>query len=246
MAKKSKQSTVEAEIHDIQEEARDDFDLSKRLAGRAERKKTITVYSDADAGDELGYADEEEEMFGIKTGRRARSGLLGELDALQAEGEALAKLFETNAELEIDNDDEDLARAQAIPGEIKALKARIEKLRKQLKETSFEFTLHTLPEIIQDAVKRETRDALKIKGKGIPDARQEEYNREFVAQMLVKSTERWVDLETGEEHSSLSLERARSFKRYLPRGQFDRLDEAMVKLSFQAAIANSATDNADF
>lgn len=248
MAKKKNDQTasVESEIATIQEEARDDFDLSARLSGRAERKKTVPVYSDAEAGEILGYAVDQADGFGIRSGLRIREGLLGELDALEGEGTTLARLIEKNAEAGVETADVDLERAQAIPGEIKSLQAQIAKVRKRLKETSFDFTLRYLPEIIEKSVQRESRKALKIKGKGIPDAMEDEYKREYTAQMLAKSTEKWFDHETGEEHTSLSLEKARSFQRFLPPGQFARLDEAMVKLTFQAAIANSATDDADF
>lgn len=247
MGKKDKAtSAIEQEINEIREEARDDFDLSRRLAGRAKREKPITVYSDAEAGEQLGYAVDEEELGGIKTGRRAREGVLGKLDALKEEGKQLAKQIEANAEMELESDPADLERAQAIPAEMAKLQAKADKLRERLKETSFTFTLQSLPEVIEKAVKRETRDALKIEGKGIPGARQEEYEREYEAQMLAKSTVRWTDHETGDQHEGLTIERARSFRRFLPRGQFDRLDRAIANLSFARVIANSATDDADF
>lgn len=237
---------LDAEFAEIQDQARNDYELADRLANRSRRRKKVTIYSDAEAGEELGFAVDEIEEWGVKTGRRIRRGAVGKLDALQAEGEVLLKRIEDYTENEQEVPAADAERAKQIQKESTALKRKITALKKRLDETSYVFNLQSLPEIITRDMKRQTRATLNIKGKGVPENLKEEYELEQVVQNLVASTESWTDIESGETHSKLSLPRARSFRDFLPTGQFPRLERAMVELSYEAVIAHSATDNADF
>lgn len=241
MGSKNKTTDLDAEILEIQEEARSTFSLRDRLVSKNSRRKTTTVYTDAEAGEELGYAVDEEYQ-GIKSGRRLRRGLIGDLDALEEEGKVLLKRMNASDEV----DDKDTARAREISTETKTLRSKISAAKKRLKGSSIDFTLHTLPKPITKGVKHQTRSHLKIKGKGIPEALVEDYNEEYSARMLAASTEEWTDHETGETHERLTVEQARDLFNYLPEGQFSRLDETMLTLSFEAAIANAGTDSADF
>ena len=246
MGKKNKDNDLAAEFEEIQEEARSGFSLRDRLAGTSGLRETVTIYTDAAAGKELGHASDEDFGNGLKTGRRVRAGLVGELDALQEEGEALAKQIDAYNEADIEVPDEDAARAAEISAEMKRVRAAIASVTKRLKASSMEFTLHTLPKAIIKDVKRKSRESLGLKAKGIPEARMEEYETEYTAQMLVASTESWVDNQSGESYTKLTVEQARDLEGYLPVGQFDHLDRAMVELSIKAAIGNVATDSADF
>lgn len=241
MGSKKKTTDLDAEIRDIQSEARSSFSLRERLVNKNSRRKTKTVYTDAEAGEELGYAVDEEYQ-GIKSGRRLRRGLVGELDALEEEGKALLKAIDAAEEPSAADTD----RAREISAETKRIRAEITAVKKRLKGSSMDFTLHTLPKPIIKGVKHQTRSHLKIKGKGVPEALLEDYNEEYSAQMLAASTESWIDHETGETHDQLTVDQARELFNYLPEGQFSRLDQAMLDLSFEATIANAGTDSADF
>lgn len=247
MGKKNKDTSIEEELESIQNEARSGFSLRDRLAGRNNRRETVTVYTDAVAGDKLGYAfDQLIPQTEVKTGHRIRKGLAGELDAIQEEGERLSAHIAALEENDTEVPEEDTQRAAEIGTEIKRLKAEIAKVTKTLNDSSLVFTLHTLPDAILKDVRRKTKLSLGIKGKGIPEARKEEWEEEYTVQLLASSVESWEDKETGETHSALTVDQAKDLQGYLPVGQFQRLDSAMVKLSFEAAIGNVGTDSADF
>ncbi|WP_217182695.1 hypothetical protein [Streptomyces sp. AC495_CC817] len=246
MGKKKISSDLQAEITAIQEEAREGYDFRARLAGANNRRKTITVYTDAAAGDKLGYAIDAVLPGGIKTGERLRKGLVGKLDALAIEGDALLKRFDALEEAGAEIPDVDNDRVKEITAERAKLTKQIDALKERLKGTGIEFHLISLPKMIQKKVKRETRQALGLKAKGIPESRQEEYDDEYTARILSASVEKWTDHENGETSSSLSVQQAKDLEDFLPEGQFPRLDRACVELTFEAAIADGSVDDADF
>lgn len=223
------------DIEEIQNEARKGYDLRARLAESNSRTKTVTVYTDANLGAELGYATDEEVYAGIKSGRRIRKGLIGELDALKEQAAAL----EGDEGATQDDVDEIHKRAKSIG-------AKIAKVRKEMEQTAFVFTLRSVPEAVIKDCRRKARKSLGIKGKGIPEGREEEYADEYTFHMLAASVQSWEDKKTGDTFDAVTVDQARDLQGFLPRGQFQRLDEAMVELSLEVAIANSAVDDADF
>lgn len=228
-AKKDKIETIEAE-------AREGYSLFARLAESNNRTKTVTVYTDPALGVELGYAVDGED-FGIKTGQRVRKGLIGEMDELRERG-ALVVAHGTDEEVE--------AVSAEIAEAKKSLVAKIKKLQKEMQKTSLVFTLQSVPEIVIKDARRKARKALGIKGKGIPEGRQEEYNDEYTCQMLAASVLSWEDKKVGKKFDSLSVEEAHNLQNFLPRGQFPVLDATMVELSLEVSIANAAVDDVDF
>lgn len=246
MGKKNKETAVPAEIVEIQDEAREDYELRMRMSGLSTRRKKLTIYTDASAGEELGYAEDEGDGYGLKTGRRLRKGLVGDLDALEAEGKVLLERIEAYTAAEAEIPEKDVTRSTEIQAEMAELKSKIESVKERLKATSHIFKLHSLPEIIKRDIKRKTREELGIKGKGIPEARQEDYDLEYGVQHFIAAVESWTDVEKGEAHTELPLTRARIFRDYLPEGQYPRIERALLELSYEVAIGNAATDDADF
>jgi len=224
------------DIDDIQAEAREGYSLFERLSNSNHRTKTVTVYTNTALGAELGYAADEDD-FGIKTGRRVRKGLIGELDELR---ERAALIAETGSEEEAE------AAIVEIEAAKKRLQSKVKKIQKQLRDEALVFTLQSVPELAIKDSRRKARKALGIKGKGIPESRQDEYNDEYTCQMLAASVLSWEDKKVGKKFSSLNVEEARNLKNLLPRGQFPLLDAAMVELSLEIAIANQAVDDVDF
>lgn len=227
------------EFDEIQDEARKEFSLRDRLAGISQRRATVTVYTDAATGALLGVAEDEKDQFDLKTGRRTRRGLLGEMDALiESTENAIATI----------KDDPDAVKAAtaALDKEQAALTRKITAAQKKLDSTALVFTLQTLPDIIIRDARRKARKELGLKAKSIPEDRLEDFTLEHVAQLVSASVSEWTDKQTGEKHAGLTVSQARDLRDYLPRGQFDRLDHAVAKLSFEAAISNSVTDSADF
>lgn len=248
MGKKNKADGlgISEEITKIRDEAREGFDFRARLAGANNRRKTVTIYTDAAAGDELGYAFDATLPGGIKTGDRHRKGLVGKLDALEAESKALLAHFDALEAAELEIPDVDQERVKEITAEIAKVREEIDVVRERIKHSAFEFHLISLPEIADRKAKREARQALNLKVKGIPEARQEEYDLEHAARIISASVESWIDVAEGEKHDGLTPAQVHDLRDYLPRGQFPRLESACVELSFEAAIMNASVDDADF
>lgn len=234
------------EILDNAEETRGEFSLRDRLAGVNRRTKTVTIYTDAVTGDELGYAKDEVLEGGFRTGQRIRKGIIGEMDALEAEGKAILTRIEEEEKAGLEPTEGLAEQAVAVGEKAKSFGPKIAALRKKLDESALVFTLHAVPDFVIRDARRQARLALGIKGKGIPDAQAEDYGLEYLAQILSASTGSWEDHLSGEKHSRLTVQQAKELRDFLPYGQFDRLDAAMTELSFQAAIDNSVTDNPDF
>lgn len=228
-----------SDIEQIQDEAREGFSLRDRLAGVSQRRKTVTIYTDSAVGAELGSAEDQTDGLGLKTGRRVRKGLLGEMDALTERIEIELARAGTDKEA-VAAVQADFDKAEA------ALKRKIKAAQKKLNETAMVFTLQALPDIIVRDARRKARKELGIKNKNIPEDKQEDYSLEYTAQVVAASVATWVDNLDGKTHTGLTVEQARDLRDLLPFGQFARLDHAVYELSFEAAIGNQATDSADF
>lgn len=226
----------------VQDEARKTFDMRARLMGATRRTKTVTVYTDDTAGAELGSVVDE--MLGeYATGRKIRTGLIGKLDEITERAKSSVLLLDEDA----DDYDERVAEINAMIGEESdAITAEITALQEKMHESSMTFTIQALPDVIVRSITRKAKAALEIKGKGIPEALEEEYALEYTAHFLSASTVQFTDNASGETFRELSVEDAKALRDFLPAGQFPRLDRAMVELSIEAQISNQATDTPDF
>lgn len=227
----SKKKDIETEI---QEEAREGYSLIERLRSAAVRTKTVTVYTDAVAGEELGGAEDAVDQYGLKGGRR-RWGLKGDLDI------ALEKASRLEGQ---DDPDEDEVRE--VAAEIDRLKKAIPAVVKRLEKSALTFTLRTIPDFVIRDARRQARKALGIKGKGVPESRLEEFGLEHLAHLVAASVESWEDKQAKQKFTHLTVSEAKALRDELPVGQFDRLDKAIGDLSFEAKIASDATDTPDF
>lgn len=212
----------EVNKQEVAEQAKSSFNLVSRLQNIPQNTATITIYTDNVAGRELGYAktvpDEKNEYGIIVTAEhRERAGILGEIDG---------------------DDGSDNERSAALD-------KKAAELRKKLDETSLVFNLRAVPTIIiRDAV-RKTKQRLEIKGKNIPEDKQEDWGAAYSAHILASVVESYTDTLSGETHP-LTYEDARALRDFLPVTEYDRLDEAIVKLQFENSIDESATAEADF
>lgn len=230
------------DIEEVQGEARKTFDMRARLAGASRRTKVISVYTDDTAGEVLGSV-EDEKIGEYKTGRKIRTGLIGELDEIKERATQAIGLLDEEAEDYAERTNE---INEQLTTEAAEVVEKITELREQMRKSSMTFTLQALPDIIVRDMRRKSKAALDIKGKNIPEDREDEYLLEYTAQMLSASTQQFVDHESGDTFSELSVEQAHNLRDFLPPGQFPRLDRAMVELSIEVAISNQATDSPDF
>lgn len=215
------------EVDGIIAEAKTDYDLIDRLRKRGMRTATIKLYTDEITGDLLGTAHDEpvNNILGIPvSSKRVREGVLGEIDELESV---------------INPNDGQKKR-------LKALHAEAKKLRATLEATSIIFKLRAVPQIIVDSVRRETKQALKIKGKNIPEDREEEFIQKNNALLLSKIIESFTDTEAGITQNGISVEWAEGLKEYLPPYEYVRLNVKLNEIQFKNALSEGVTDQADF
>lgn len=217
----------------IVEEARTGFDLRERLLGASSLSKTVYIYTDAATGKELGGAEDVKGQGGIVLNRR-RWGVQGRLEEIKLRAEYLLK-----------QEDHDLDEISALEKEREELSKKAAALLKKLDKTALVFTIRAVPELVIRDTRRRAKQNLGIKGKGI-EGREEEYSLEYTALLLAASVEKFVDNASGETYTSLSEQQARDLRDYLPAGQFAKLDNAMIEVSFEAQIGENGTDSADF
>lgn len=221
------------DIEQIQSDARENFSLRDRLATGGRRTKTVTIYTDANAGAKLGFAED-------GTYTRERAGLLGELDEIRTDIQQRLKFTD-------ENDEDAIAALKAELAErTGALREQITELRDELNKTAFIFTLQSLPNVIVRSLRRKARQALGIKGKDIPEDMQEDYALEHTAQFVAASVVEMTDNLTGVTHKGFTVEQAHELLDFLPPGQFDVLDNAIMNLSIERTVGKASTDDLDF
>lgn len=211
-----------SEVEDVVTEAKAGFDLETRLQRRTMRDDTITIFTDEVAGEKLGFAKDvdEKNIFGVVTGKkRSRSGVLGRIDELDPEKDAAA---------------------------IKKLQKEAAALRAQLKATSIDFKLRAVPTIVIDDCRRKAKIDTGIKGKGIPEDKEEDFNKSHTAHVLTQVVSSYTDAESGTTSGILTLKDAKALGSYLPPYEFLRLNTTVSNLQYKNSIDESVTAQADF
>lgn len=223
------------EIEAVVEEVKGSFDLGGFLKGAKTRFKTVRVYTDSEAGAELG-GTRIDTQYGFITGS-SRVGLIGETLDLSDRLKALSELEEaTEATLE---------EVQEIAAQIDANKVRIDELHKQLDESALDFEIQSLPPVIQKDAGRRAKNALGIKGK-VPEARQEEYDERRNAEILSLATMRITKVATGERNPGITPEDAQDILDYLPDSEQRRLAAVLEEVALRSGIADKLASSSDF
>lgn len=212
-------STIEEDIQEVAEEAREGFDLKGFLQSRTFRTDSIRLYTDEVAGTALGDArDEDKTVFGTKIGtERIRYGILGEIDALDPE-----------------EDGEKIADLKAAAAELKAT----------LEATAITLALQSVPQIVNESATRHAKKALGIKGK-VPEDREDDFyahRDNHLFSNVIKS----VSLPSGETKPKLTPSEVGDLRSYLPSSEWTRLVVAITELQFKQAVGTAAVSDADF
>ena len=219
----------EVDVKEVVKEAKTTYDFEARLAGRPMRAEKITLYTDEPTGNKLGYAKDVEtrSVLGIKSGtERARAGVLGEIDELEA-----------------------LSAGAPTPEQAKKLKAlrkEADALKATLKATSFNIKLRAVPPLIAGSYSRKVRKDLGIKGKGIPEDKEEDFRALSMAYLLADTIVSYEDVREGVVLDKITVENAKTMKAYLPPFEYARLDMLLGNLQFKNSIDESVTDKANF
>lgn len=213
---------LEAIAEEVQEE-RKGFDLIDRLVNRPKRKpEVVDLYMNEELGSRLGYVGDRINEFGIKVGR-IREGLIGELEAEHAKAEA------------------------ADESVIDRLETELREIAQQIRKDSLTVTLQWIPPIAEELLEKESLEAIGLKADArVPEEREEEYKKAWLARALVATIVSVKDNSSGAVKDRLSIAEADAIGRYLPKEQAARLDLALGKLLHRDAISREALDSADF
>ncbi|MDF2698229.1 MAG: hypothetical protein K0S65_6612 [Labilithrix sp.] len=187
---------------------------------------TVRVFTDKPTGAKLGGVETWEDLSAGYPRAKVRTwGLSGKILELQATPE----LEKENAE------------------EIARLKQEVVDLAKKLEETQITLNLHSIPPEIKKGAKRAAREELGIRGKlNSEDPRFEDFIDEWDAQLLVRSVSTWVRAEDGHERNGISIENARSLKKYLEETEYAKISEKLNELLWTRQISQKAVEDADF
>jgi len=206
----------------IDEAPEAEFDLFEAILDRPKVEATKRFYMDEVAGKALGYAVDVPQTLGSPV--RERSGIVGEIDALEA------------LESELAEDVEKLA----------ALKEQEAELRAKLISSSFTITLRAFPEIVEKVTKRETRKKFLKKGeKKFADDVQEDAER-FFLQSLLSAAIVEIKQASGATRNSVTVEELEVLQSHMPKPEWTRLNEMLDEVQYGAKIAHDEERELDF
>lgn len=213
------------EVDTIVAEAKAGFGLRDRIKGRKLRTGKIVLFTDEEAGAELGSArtlDDKVELSGVvlKEATRVREGVLGEIDAL---GEHFSGGFHQE--------------------EFDRLCERRDELIATLKATSIELHIRAVPTV---ALEASDRFAVKQVGGKRTEENAADYTRAQVGYLLEHAVTYIKDNASGDERASIVYDDALALREYLPRSEYARLDILLGRVQYANAVAESVTDSADF
>ncbi len=216
--------TDELDVQAIATEAQETFDFDNFLNDKITlRERTVTVFLDEVTGEALGGSEETAGAFGLG-GSTRRWGVIGKIKDLR----------EQNTEGQHDD-------------EILALTDEAEKLWAKLQESGLTITLRAVPPIILKDTRRRAKAALGIKGKDIPEDRNEEFidrqQAELLADAYVSSKNAKGQVLPKEKFGA---DQAAKLRDRMSQFEYSKIDRALGELQYQAAIASSVTSAEDF
>lgn len=154
--------------------------------------------------------------------------------------DALEKAIENARALEDEDGLAQLLEQQAL------VSAKSEELKTALLADAYSFDLRALPPVIMKGLRRTTRDVIGALGKGLTEEEEERYNEEFIIQMLLAQTVKFVDHGESEESRPINDTLLREIRDYGDDFQWLRLVNLANDLQFRSTISESVTGSADF
>lgn len=212
------------------EEVKSTFDLSAKLRGRPLRSKTVTVYTDEVAG---------EQIQNIEVALQQLTDMPTSLKVIAKAARDLG--------LESAADGLDKVALDGVRDIDKYTKLEDDKaeLVETLKASAITFELQALPRIVVNGGHREARKALGIKGASVPDDRMEEFSDLATAILLTKAITSLRDAD-GAIITNVTVEQAKDILAYLPFSEFQKVDNALAELNSRDVISGAITDTPDF
>lgn len=201
------------------EGAKASFDLITRLKGRGLRSGEITLYLDEIAGEELGTAKDVTNQFGFSSGEREQTGVLGEIDKLDKEGET-------------------------YEADLKRLEAKRDKIIKRIQKSGLTFKITAVPPFIAKSHNNEARRKLGYKGK-LSDQQQQEVD-EVASNLLHADVITDIVDADGASAGKLDYDAAKALAEWLPNAERLRLQYKIIDVQFGDAFDEQVTSDSDF
>lgn len=220
------------EVEDIQNEARESFDLGDFLRKRSMREKHVRLFTDEPLAEEIGGFEviEKDSGFGVMVPKVKAWGITGRIAELTAEDKALPE-----------------GERKKHSAEIKRLTKQVEELADRLEATALEVHLRAVPSVAEDSARRKARKDAGIQGVKNPSPEQEEhFNRAFDEYLFSHLVVSIKNNETGAENEGATPETIRALRDYLPSSEWIKLIQAVAALQWENVIATEAVKNADF
>lgn len=230
MAKKS--ATVNEEIEEIQNEARESFDLGDFLRKRSMREKQVRLFTDEPLAEEIGGFEvhNTKNQLGLPEQNIRSWGITGKIAELTAADAALPE-----------------GERKKNTAEIKRLTKKVEELSNQLESTALEVKLRAVPSVVEDASRRKARKEAGVNGvKNLNPEQEERYNREFDAQLFSHIIVEIKNNETGAVNEGATPETVGALRDFLPPSEWIKLIRAIAELQWTNVIATKAVEDADF
>jgi len=210
---------------EIAAQARSSFSILERAKGRSLVTDKVTVYMDEVAGKKLGGSRPRTRVIrGIEIDDgEHRWGVLGQI----------ANLRETNKEGEKD-------------AEIDALLTKAEAYKAELDASKYVIELQALPGLILEDAANHARDHVGVDREAdVPEDKLKAYNRRNSAEMISRAVI-GITGPNGEKGELPTPDDAAEWPLHFPKSEFFKITSKIGELQFETAIAEQATDNADF
>jgi len=222
------------------------FDPKARLRNRGLRRATITLYLDEEMGPKLGWAHDLKNSLGDVIGRE-REGVIGDLDEATAElqewlsrGRLEAEVGKTMTKAAADKHHKELVAG------IAEMEVERDKLLEYMDGHALIVKMRAVPPVIVKDCRRKAKETLKITEKGVPEDMQDKYTESHTAHLISVMFESVTDTESGGVNTETTYDDAIEYVRYLPPGQFERLDLKMGQVQYTDAISREIEGQEDF
>jgi hypothetical protein len=237
---------ISAELKDIEKTTKRGFDPKARMRNRGLRRGTITLFLDEELGPKLGWAHDLVNQLGEIVGR-GREGKIGELEVAQNTleawlngGRGAVETLKSMTKAAADKHHKELVAA------VTALQAECDTLMAEMNASALIINMRAVPPVIQKDCRRKAKALLKIASKNVPDDLEEAFQEAQTAFLMTVIFQSVTDTESGGVNEETTYDDAIEYARYLPPGQFDRLDMAMGKIQFTDAISREIEGQEDF
>jgi len=211
-------SDQEEEFKAKKDELLGKLDIVAFLENKGTRSGQITIYTDEQAGLELGTAKDVTNQIGLTIGRE-QTGVLGEIDKLDEKSETYQK-------------------------GLKALEKKRDAILERIRESGLTFHITAVPPFVAQSHQNQARRELGFKGK-LSEEQQKQVD-DVASDILFSDVITSIVSADGASSGSITKEQAKALRERLPRSEKARLDYKIIDLQFSESFDQSVASDSDF